>query len=77
MAITPNTEGRDMNWTKANRGNYAPLITMIARRYYRVLRGNGAWIVETSDNREDWTLVSTHRTQRDAKASVAALAVTA
>lgn len=60
----------NMIWTREGRGNYAPLITMIARRYYRVLRGNGEWIVETSDNREDWTLSTTQRTQRDAKAWV-------
>jgi hypothetical protein len=77
MAITPNTEGREMNWTRDGRGNYAPLITTINRRYYRVTREYPAWIVEMSDDREGWTIVSTHDTQRDAKASVAALAVTA
>ncbi len=77
MAITPNEGGRDMNWTRDGRGNYAPLITTISRRYYRVRRDYPTWIVETSDNREVWTIVSTHDTQRDAKASVAALAVAA
>jgi len=77
MNTTHNTEGRAMNWTRDGRGNYAPLVTTINRRYYRVQREYPAWIVETSDDRKNWVIVSTHDTQRDAKASVAALAVAA
>ena len=59
-------------WTRENTGNYAPHITRVGGMYYRVRRGMDAgWIVQTSENREEWTVVSEHRTQRDAKASVA------
>lgn len=60
-----------MIWTRENIGNYAPHITMIGRTYYRVLRGTGMkWIVQTGTDRKEWTTISEHRTQRDAKAWV-------
>ena len=59
-----------MIWTREGRGNYSPIITTIARRYYRISRDYPTWIVEVSDNRTDWTVASTHGRQRDAKAWV-------
>jgi hypothetical protein len=64
----------NLHWTRDGIGNYVPLITRVGSTYYRVHRGNGAWIVEASNDRKEWTLVSKHSRQRDSKAWVAALA---